>query len=400
MCVADEYPWPITSGYRIRLAGVLEALNGLGDVDLFCTVGDRPDLPEGDIDPAHGLHRTYIHGRPTLTRSLAGFGRWVRSGWPRAVALRDWAAPAAALASFRRGPYDLAWYSHGDVWLALGASGDEPTLVDLDNLESEILRAHAEAPADAQSRFLDRARSLLRRPVDRVDAQRWARAEGRAAATSHGAIVCSSVDAARLGQARTAVIPNGYAEQAPPAAAEGPVITMAGLLVYKPNLDGARWFVREVLPRIRRRVPGASVRLIGRFDERAQPLGDVEGVALIGEVDDIAAALAGTAVIVAPLRSGSGTRIKILEAFARRYPVATTTLGCEGLGAVPGTDLLIGDTPEELATACVRLLTDPALAEDVAGAGWRIWDERYRWEVIQPRIQQLVLQAVDDASAD
>ena len=392
LCVTDVYPWPATTGYRIRVAGVLRSLVTIAGVDLFCTLEDRPDLPSGHLPPSNGLTRTWIHHRASLRWSAAGLRRWIPSGLPRAIALRDWRAPAAELGEFRGGPYDLVWFSHGDVWLSLHSSLDERTLVDLDNLESQILAAHAAGPPP-DGHLVERVRAAIRRRADRLDARRWARVERRAADSSHAAIVCSKLDAARLGHPRVAVIPNGYDEQAPPAPAEGPVISMVGLLTYKPNLDGARWFADEVLPRVRAEIPHASLRLIGRYDDRARPLGQHEGVALLGEAEDVGVALAGTAVVIAPLHSGSGTRIKILEAFARRYPVAATSLGCEGIDAVDGTDLLMADSATDFADACVRLLTDVDLARAVADAGWRVWDQRYRWDVIRPQIERLVLDA-------
>lgn len=373
---------------------MLQGLVDVGEVDLFCTVSERSDLVAGAVVPApNGLAHLHIHKRAPLHSSAAGLWRWLAGDWPRAVALRDWAGAAATLAAVRNDPYDLVWFSHGDVWLALDRTSDPAVVVDLDNLQSEILRIQAGATPGTEAAWSDRLRTAVRRRADTLDAGRWRAAEHRAAERARWAIVCSDLDAARLGHPRTAVIPNGFEEQPPPPPAAGRLLAMVGLLVYKPNLDGARWFVDEVLPLVQQRVPDATLRLIGRYDDRAVPLGRATGVELVGEVDDVGAALAGTAAVVAPILSGSGTRIKILEAFARRYPVASTSLGCEGLDVRDGTDLLVGDSAAELADACVRLLEDPATARAVADAGWAVWDKSYRWSTIQQRVRDLVASA-------
>ena len=391
LCVADEYPWPATSGYRIRLAGLLAALTAFADVELFCTVDDRPELASGEWDaPPHGLRRIWLEPREPLGSSPAGLLRWARSGWPRAVALRDWRAAEGALAAFRRDPYDLVWFSHGEVWLALAREADRPALVDLDNLESEILRAHALDPGPVPPGAAARLRAAVRRRADALDERRWRQAEARAAVGTDGVLLCSQVDVDRLDHPNGRVVPNGYDEQPRPDAPSGPVLAMASLLLYRPNLDGATWFATEVLPRVRREVPDARLRLIGRHDEGAAPLGQLPGVELTGEVDDVGDALRGAAAVVVPLHAGSGTRIKVIEAFARRLPVASTTLGCEGLGAVAGTHVLVGDSPEALAEACVTLLTDPDRAAAVATAGWALWDERFRWSAIQAEVRRIV----------
>src|SRR4051794_36991383 len=99
LCIADDYPWPATNGLRIRLANVVEGLAAAGDVDLFCTVSDRPDL-DGAITPPPGITRHLVQHRDRYRPSLRGVPHWLRSGWPRAVAWRDWDSPRAALAEW------------------------------------------------------------------------------------------------------------------------------------------------------------------------------------------------------------------------------------------------------------------------------------------------------------
>ena len=129
-------------------------------------------------------------------------------------------------------------------------------------------------------------------------------------------------------------------------------------------MAGARFFADAVLPLVRRRVPQVSLRLVGRTPHpslvslaAADP-----GIVVTGAVDLAAAHIAEGQVVVVPLLHGSGTRLKILEAWAVDRPVVSTAKGCEGLRCRDGDELLVADRPEAFAAAVCRLLDDQALA--------------------------------------
>jgi glycosyltransferase involved in cell wall biosynthesis len=174
-----------------------------------------------------------------------------------------------------------------------------------------------------------------------------------------------------------------------------PTLLLAGALSYTPNADAAHHFVRDILPRIRERVPDAQLRLVGRHDRRAGEL-RAEGVTLTGYVRDIGSELAHADVVVVPIRFGGGTRIKVLEAFAHRIPVVSTTLGCEGLEVIGGRHVLVSDDPARFAADCVRLLTDRRLRERLVAAAFELFTERYRWESISSTIGELAGRAAAD----
>ncbi len=364
---------------------MIRGLAKTGSVDLFCTVAERPDLPAGDSPPTPGIERLHVHHRPPFRFTWPGLLRWVRSGQPRAAAWLDWNGADAALDAWAQGPYDVVWFSHCHTWLALGSPDRGPAIVDFDNLEDEKLRTwidlrrlqRAEAPARAP-----RPRALVAGYLDRIDLGRWRRAQRRAADAVRTVVVCSALDRERLGVPAASVIPNGYelADGPPTPVSTDPVLTMVGLVVYPPNLDAVRLFATRVLPLIRREVPAASFRIVGRHDGLLDDLRGREGLEIAGEVADLDEAFRTTAAVVVPLRAGSGTRIKVLEGFARGKPVISTTLGSEGLAARDGVELLNADTPREFAAACIRVLREPELAASLAAAGHRLWAAEYRWD--------------------
>ena len=135
-------------------------------------------------------------------------------------------------------------------------------------------------------------------------------------------------------------------------------ILFQGTLRYPPNADAARYLIDELRPAIVRLVPNAAVRLVGVTTPTIAALGDRPGVTVVGRVPDIDTELARADLVLVPIRFGSGTRIKILEAFAHRIPVVSTVLGAEGLDVVDECHLLLADTPDAIAVACARLLDD------------------------------------------
>lgn len=225
---------------------------------------------------------------------------------------------------------------------------------------------------------------------------RWRSAHARAAATTRAVVVCSNIDRARLSSEAAVVIPNGYeATQRRMAPTTGATLAMVGLMIYPPNGDGARYFATQVLPLVRDQVPEARFRIVGRHDGELADLADVPGVEVVGEVENVGEALQEAAAIVVPLRAGSGTRIKVLEAFALGIPVVSTTLGCEGLGARDGEELLLGDTPGDLASACVRVIGDRKLAARLSEAGYRLWENCYRADAIRSLTAQVAREAAE-----
>jgi glycosyltransferase involved in cell wall biosynthesis len=149
-----------------------------------------------------------------------------------------------------------------------------------------------------------------------------------------------------------------------------------GTLDYLPNEDGVAFFVREVLPLIRAADAAMTLRVVGvGLPPSLVDLAALPGVTLVGPVPETAPEFARAGMLVVPLRAGSGSRIKILEAFQHGTPVVSTAKGAEGLAVVDGEQLLLAESPAELAAACLALAADPALRQRLA-TNARGWVER------------------------
>ncbi len=197
---------------------------------------------------------------------------------------------------------------------------------------------------------------------------------------------------------RLEVIPNGVdleTRQMGLAEPQADRMVFNGSLTYAANLEAVRWFVAETLPLIRAARPEARLVVTGRTEGvDLAGVADQPGVELSGYLEDVRPAVAGSWLAVAPLLSGGGTRLKILEAMALGTPVAATPKGAEGLAARPGEEILIADKPGALAALCVRLLESPALRQAMAEKGRRLVEGRYGWEGIGERFCTLVEEMV------
>jgi glycosyltransferase involved in cell wall biosynthesis len=159
-------------------------------------------------------------------------------------------------------------------------------------------------------------------------------------------------------------------------------LAFVGSMDWMPNIDGAVWFVNEVLPLIKRKLPGCTLAVVGRTPGReVTELAQREpGIRITGTVADVRPWLWESKVSIVPLRIGGGTRLKIYEAMAAGTPVVSTTIGAEGLDISPGENILIADRPDAFAEACVRLLNNEAQRQRVAAAAARHVETKHSWE--------------------
>lgn len=161
-------------------------------------------------------------------------------------------------------------------------------------------------------------------------------------------------------------------------------ILTLGTLHYPPNADGIRWFIQQVFPLIRQQKPDATLTIIGKNppkDFHRFALQD-RSINVTGYVPDLVPYLMQAAIMVIPVRAGGGMRVRILEAFAQAMPVVTTTIGLEGIDALPVDDVFVADTPIDFASDVVRLLVDTTLQSQLAVNGRRLAVTRYDWQVV------------------
>jgi glycosyltransferase involved in cell wall biosynthesis len=140
-----------------------------------------------------------------------------------------------------------------------------------------------------------------------------------------------------------------------------------GSFRHLPNQEGLEWFTRYVLPRVLEQRPNARLVVIGSDPPPRHSLpGNSDAIELVGFVDDVMEPLRRYALFVCPILSGSGVRVKLLEAFASGIPVVSTRIGAEGLAANDGEICELADDPNEFAQKVIRLLSDQREASALA----------------------------------
>jgi len=224
--------------------------------------------------------------------------------------------------------------------------------------------------------------------VDRVEAGEHVLEELGTDRNADGVYLCSAADERRLLQevpeARTTVIPNAadvefYRPRVDDPKPDGRTVVFFGLLSYAPNVDGVLHFVNDIWPRIAARHPDARCKIIGGSPPPALLALAGPRIEFTGFVPDLRPHLAEAAVVVVPLRLGGGTRLKIVEAMAMGKAIVSTTLGAEGIEAVPDRDIVIADAVESFAASVSGLLGDVDRAAELGRAARRLAEGKYAW---------------------
>jgi glycosyltransferase involved in cell wall biosynthesis len=254
--------------------------------------------------------------------------------------------------------------------------------LDLDDIESRtrkglaaLYRVHGmEQPARIEAEEAARHALLEREVLQRFDR----------------VYVCSQGDRARLAadlRAQVCVLPNAVRTPAPvPVPDTRALFTFlfVGTLGYFPNVDAIHYFCTSMVPLLRRSAPrDFQVTIVGTGETAVLGgLARVPEVRIVGEVPDVMPWYRDAHAVVAPLRAGGGTRIKILEAFSYGRPVVSTSIGIEGIDARQGEHVLVADTPEAFTQHCVQLMADPALADRLAANALDLFRRAYTPEAV------------------
>jgi glycosyltransferase involved in cell wall biosynthesis len=202
--------------------------------------------------------------------------------------------------------------------------------------------------------------------------------------------VCSTADRDYLGSSdRIHIIPNGFKRpDIEPKRALDPSqarVGFIGLYSYPPNREGMRWFLEHCWPGIQNEIPGVRLRLVGKdTDGSLRPM--ASDVDALGWVADPATEIATWSVMIVPIRVGGGTRIKLAEAFSRKCPTVSTSLGAFGYEVSHGRELLIADDPKDFTNACVDLIRHPARGAALSACAWSAFLKQWTWESIEKKV--------------
>jgi sugar transferase (PEP-CTERM/EpsH1 system associated) len=261
-----------------------------------------------------------------------------------------------------------------------------PKILFTHNVEAQVWQRHAKI---ASNPFVKLACWLESRALNRAE-RHYVQLADYVLTVSENDRACFAryVDPKRI-----SVIPTGVDTeyfQPMPGPAQPNTTVFTGSMDWMPNEDGVAYFVEKILPLVRREIPEALFWAVGRRPpRRLEALASVN-VVVTGAVEDIRPYLGKAAVCVVPLRSGSGTRIKIFEAMAMGKAVVSTSLGAEGLPVRHGENIILADDPADFARQVVDLLRDPQRCVQLGEAARQLVVQHYSWSTAAASFDQIL----------
>lgn len=274
----------------------------------------------------------------------------------------------------------------------INVAGQLPVPLILDYMSVEYLTWY---------RYMSCERNPVKKLYARLESQKMRQWERQSCQRATVAIACSEHDRALLQslcpEARVLAVPNVVDTDAyqPGGSENSLVVLYQGGMDWYPNRDAVAYFVESILPELRKLVPGVQFVVGGRnpseeFRKRFARLADVR---FTGTVSDMGAVIASAAVCVVPLRIGSGTRLKILEAAAMAKPIVSTRLGAEGLDFLQDQEILLADAPSDFAHAVADLLHNSSRRTLLGRGARKRVEQQYSFPALLAAIRQVITES-------
>lgn len=378
LLLTTEPPYPLNGGGAFRTASLLHYFARFAEVDLILISdsGEAAAIPPGVVRSQRVIALTR-HGRGPAARWFRNARRAIRGVPPlidRVAGLAAEIEEAIAGGRYEIGIVDHFWCG---PYIDLAIQYCAETVLDLHNIESVLHERCAGLSAGliraGHRRFAEASRKLESELLPRFSA-----------------VLTASEDDARAAraiapEARVHVYPNSIPCVDAPHLAEYPRVVFSGNFAYHPNIDAVGFLVGKIWPKIRKLRPELRLRLVGRgnqFIRRLLPSGSAEetGIEITGPVEDARAEIAQARIVVAPLRAGSGTRIKILEAWSAGRCVVATPLGAEGLSAQDGVNIALEADAGRFAARVAELAENEELRQRLGEEGRRTFQHNYTWD--------------------
>ena len=390
--ISTWFPFPPDNGSKLRAYYLIKALSHSHEVTV---IAFKPESQSGESETIFQVGGPVeVLGVPEDPFRYVGLPRIAKyisplplSAWPSSL-MRETVSSAA-------------FSQHWDAIVAFQIPAARYALIpsckarifDMDNSLSYMTRERAAE-----------ARSIVSRLMAQVSLLKSSRYEARMASQFQACTVVSSLEVEFIRDlvggtsCRVELSENGVdcvTNKPGLAVRQKNALVYNGSLTYSANYDAMRWFLADIYPLIRQGMPDVSLSITGSIHGvKLAGLALDASTTLTGHVADVRIPVAKAAICVIPIRQGSGTRLKILEAMALGTPVVSTSKGAEGLEVVAGRHLLIADTARDFANNVTSLLGDPALRERLSSNARSLVKERYDWQLIGKRFVSMVEESV------
>ena len=382
LLISPEAPYPAIGGGALRTASMIEFLARRYELDVI--VFGQPEHSDPARDFPQGLVRRVLtiplrhHQRNLLAKAWRNGTRLLRGVPPLVDRFQGY--ERGVLEAIAGQQYEMAMFEH--LWCAPLLPVIQPhtkqTCLNLHNIESTLFDTYSKSDpwpvSMAHERWAEACRALEAQLLPQFDCL----------------LTCSVSDAENIGQysSNIHVFPNSIPSTPLPQVAKQADLVFSGNLEYPPNKTAVGWFYREVWPLLSATHPSVTWRIVGLHPDavRGVVAGD-KRIVLTGPVEKAVPAIAASRIAIVPLLTGSGTRIKILEAWAAGLPVVSTNLGAQGLDYEEGKEILIADTPINFAETLRKLLDNPDLCLQLGAAGRCLYEREYTWDAAWKRLE-------------
>lgn len=381
LILLPEAPYPVIGGGPLRSACVIEGLASQFELTAlhFRLAGD-PDpatlYPPNLLKSSHTLELPQ-HAKSILPRLIRNLNRALRGIPPLVDRFAGQEAAIGRILHNQR--YDLIWVEH--FWAATYApllkQHTGKLVLNLHNIEHAYYDSLA-----ATSPF-------HHRPLFRNFADNARRYESILLPHFDLLVTTSSDDARRIQHPNIRVLPNTIPWHDQPIEPQTESLVFTGNFAYTPNQQALQWFLKNCWPTILKHKPKLRLRLVGKEIQYAHS--NHPSIDYVGPVHDAIVEIAKSRLAIVPLQSGSGTRLKILEAWAAGCAVLSTPIGAEGLDAIRDEHLKIAEGAEAFTQAVLDLLDNEIVRSRLAQAGRILYEDRYTWKSARKILSELDL---------
>lgn len=399
--VSLALPYPPNNGQRMRNWSILKAFAAEGAQVTLVSFGEEEELgpiPEPLRDICESVHLVKKPSAP--------------AGW------RGYLARLSAL--FSSHPFGTLRYQSAEIKTTIESLANHQAF---DAVICDDIYQFKNLPASVHDRVLlnkhDFTFIIIQRLLSQtlnpfklaygwLECRKLRRWEFAVCSKAAGVMICSQLDReilrAALPGAQSFIVPNVIDVESyrPREDDNGRTLLFFGALDYFANQDAVDFFVSVILPLVRKENPDVEFVVAGRNPPQSfrNRYANDPGIRLTGTIENMQEAIAQATVCVVPLRIGSGTRLKILEAAAMRKPVVSTRLGAEGLALTDGTDILLADEPRDFARAITELLREPGRRRALGQAARRRVEEHYSLKALRRHLRSLLVELGRKSSAN
>jgi len=390
--VKSDFLHPTTRGGQIRTLEIVKRLHARHEVHYLAY--EDPDQPEGLRRAGEYCARAYpVHHEVPPHSSLKFVGQLAAnafSSMPLAVSRYCSPAMRKQIATISRAvQFDSIVCDF--VAMAPNFESLHNCVLFQHNVETMIWRRHAGNAPDP-----------VRKLYFRSQAERMFSWERRMCLAAGRVVAVSPQDAAVMrdlfGVTKVFSISTGVDIEyfrRPPQVSPKADLVFLGSMDWMPNIDGVQYFVREILPLIRKRLPACKLAVVGRSPSAATlALAKRDsGIQITGTVADVRPWLWGSKVSIVPLRIGGGTRLKIYEAMAAGTATVSTSIGAEGLEVSHPANIRLADAPSDFAQQCIELLENTQGRDRLASEALDMVTARFSWDVVVAEFERLLQEA-------